>query len=49
VLVVVGNDDPFFCGDGPTCAASGSLAAEPSFYPADACAETFAAPRAATM
>jgi pimeloyl-ACP methyl ester carboxylesterase len=39
VLVVVGDYDLAFC-DAPSCSASGSLASEPSFYPADACVET---------
>jgi pimeloyl-ACP methyl ester carboxylesterase len=38
VLVLVGDFDLAFC-DAPSCSASGSLASEPSFYPADACAE----------
>jgi pimeloyl-ACP methyl ester carboxylesterase len=38
VLVVVGNFDAAFC-NAPSCSASGSLDAEPDFYPADACAE----------
>ena len=41
VLVVVGDFDGAFCNP-PTCTASGSLATEPSFYPADACAEAVA-------
>jgi pimeloyl-ACP methyl ester carboxylesterase len=41
VLVVVGDYDLAFC-NAPTCSASGSLASEPSFYPADACTETAA-------
>ena len=41
VLVVVGDLDLAFC-DAPSCTASGSLATEPSFYPADACAEAVA-------
>jgi len=45
VLVVVGDFDEAFCA-APTCSASGSLATEPSFYPADACAETVAIPNA---
>jgi pimeloyl-ACP methyl ester carboxylesterase len=43
VLVVVGDYDAAFCNP-PTCSASGSLNAEPSFYPADACAEAVAIP-----
>jgi pimeloyl-ACP methyl ester carboxylesterase len=43
VLVVVGDYDRAFCG-APTCSASGTLAAEPSFYPADACVETAIVP-----
>jgi pimeloyl-ACP methyl ester carboxylesterase len=43
VLVVVGDNDEAFCNP-PTCTASGSLATEPSFYPADACAEAVAIP-----
>jgi pimeloyl-ACP methyl ester carboxylesterase len=43
VLVVVGDSDAAFCNP-PTCTASGSLATEPSFYPADACAEAVAIP-----
>jgi pimeloyl-ACP methyl ester carboxylesterase len=39
VIVVVGNFDLAFCNE-PSCSASGSLAGEPAFYPADACAET---------
>jgi pimeloyl-ACP methyl ester carboxylesterase len=38
VLVMVGDSDAAFCNP-PTCTESGSLDAEPSFYPADACAE----------
>lgn len=45
VLVVVGDYDGAFCA-APTCTASGSLAAEPSFYPSDACAEAVAIPEA---
>ena len=45
VLVVVGDFDGAFCAP-PTCSASGSLATEPSFYPADACAEAVAIPNA---
>ena len=41
VLVVVGDYDAAFCNP-PTCTASGSLATEPTFYPADACAEAVA-------
>lgn len=41
VLVVVGDFDAAFCNP-PSCTASGSLATEPSFYPADACAEAVA-------
>jgi pimeloyl-ACP methyl ester carboxylesterase len=41
VLVVVGDLDRSFCNP-PSCTASGSLATEPSFYPADACAEAVA-------
>jgi pimeloyl-ACP methyl ester carboxylesterase len=41
VLVVVGDFDAAFC-TAPSCTASGSLASEPSFYPADACAEAVA-------
>ncbi|MFL6234946.1 MAG: alpha/beta hydrolase [Thermoanaerobaculia bacterium] len=43
VLVVVGDFDAAFC-TAPSCSASGSLASEPSFYPADACAEAVAIP-----
>jgi pimeloyl-ACP methyl ester carboxylesterase len=43
VLVVVGDFDLAFC-NAPSCSASGSLASEPSFYPADACAEAVAIP-----
>jgi pimeloyl-ACP methyl ester carboxylesterase len=43
VLVMVGDYDLAFCG-APSCSASGSLAIEPSFYPADACAETAIVP-----
>jgi hypothetical protein len=39
VFVIVGDFDAAFCG-APTCSASGSLAAEASFFPADACVET---------
>lgn len=45
VLVVVGDFDEAFCA-APTCSASGSLATEPGFYPADACAEAVAIPGA---
>ena len=45
VLVVVGDSDKAFCNP-PNCTASGSLATEPSFYPADACAEAVAIPTA---
>jgi pimeloyl-ACP methyl ester carboxylesterase len=45
VLVVVGDFDLAFC-TAPSCTASGSLASEPSFYPADACAEAVAIPNA---
>ncbi len=38
VLVMVGDSDAAFCNP-PTCTESGSLDAEPGFYPADACAE----------
>lgn len=41
VLVEVGDLDRAFCAD-PSCSASGSLAAEASFFPADACVETAA-------
>jgi pimeloyl-ACP methyl ester carboxylesterase len=43
VLVVVGDFDAAFC-TAPSCSASGSLASEPGFYPADACAEAVAIP-----
>ncbi len=43
VLVMVGDLDLAFC-NAPSCSASGSLASEPSFYPADACAEAVAIP-----
>lgn len=43
VLVVVGDKDGAFCNP-PSCSASGSLAGEPAFYPADACAEAVAIP-----
>lgn len=43
VLVVVGDYDAAFCNP-PTCSESGSIDAEPSFYPADACAEAVAMP-----
>jgi len=45
VLVVVGDFDAAFCA-APSCSASGSLAAEPGFYPADACAEAVSIPGA---
>lgn len=45
VFVEVGDFDAAFCAP-PTCSASGSLASEPSFYPADACTETAAIPNA---
>ncbi len=45
VLVVVGDFDLAFCEE-PSCSGSGSLAGEPSFYPADACAETAIIPGA---
>jgi len=45
VIVVVGDFDLAFC-DAPSCSVSGSLASEPSFYPADACAETAIIPGA---
>lgn len=45
VLVVVGDFDAAFCTV-PSCTASGSLASEPGFYPADACAEAVAIPAA---
>lgn len=38
VLVVVGDLDGAFCA-APGCKASGSINAEPSFYPADTCAK----------
>lgn len=41
VLVVVGDLDAAFCNP-PSCTASGSINTEPSFYPADACAEAVA-------
>lgn len=41
VFVIVGDLDLAFC-TAPSCSASGSLASEPSFYPADACTETAA-------
>ncbi len=41
VLVVVGDFDAAFCNP-PTCSASGSINVEPTFYPADACAEAVA-------
>jgi len=43
VLVMVGDFDAAFC-DAPTCTASGSLDDEPSFYPAEACAQAAAVP-----
>lgn len=45
VLVMVGDYDGAFCNP-PSCSASGSLATEPGFYPADACAEAVAIPNA---
>jgi pimeloyl-ACP methyl ester carboxylesterase len=45
VLVVVGDLDLAFCNE-PSCTESGSLAIEPGFYPADACAEAVAIPGA---
>jgi pimeloyl-ACP methyl ester carboxylesterase len=45
VLVVVGDLDLAFCNE-PSCTDSGSLAIEPGFYPADACAEAVAIPGA---
>jgi pimeloyl-ACP methyl ester carboxylesterase len=45
VLVVVGDFDLAFCNE-PSCTGSGSLATEPGFYPADACAEAVAIPGA---
>jgi pimeloyl-ACP methyl ester carboxylesterase len=45
VFVVVGDFDLAFCG-APSCSVSGSLASEPSFYPADACTETAIIPGA---
>jgi pimeloyl-ACP methyl ester carboxylesterase len=45
VLVMVGDNDEAFCSE-PTCSASGSLASEPGFYPADACAEAVSIPGA---
>jgi pimeloyl-ACP methyl ester carboxylesterase len=45
VLVVVGDLDRSFCNP-PSCMASGSINTEPSFYPADACAEAVAIPDA---
>lgn len=44
VLVVVGQFDRAFCDD--ACAATGTLASEPGFYPADACAEAVVIPNA---
>ncbi|MFL6292169.1 MAG: alpha/beta hydrolase [Thermoanaerobaculia bacterium] len=41
VFVIVGDYDRAFCGE-PTCSASGSLAAEASFFAPDACVETAA-------
>jgi pimeloyl-ACP methyl ester carboxylesterase len=43
VLVAVGDFDAAFC-TAPSCSASGSLASEPGFYPADACAEAVVIP-----
>ena len=43
VLVAVGDFDLAFCEE-PSCTGSGSLANEPSFYPADACAEVVIIP-----
>ena len=43
VLVMVGDYDGAFCSP-PSCSASGSLATEPGFYPADACAEAVVIP-----
>ncbi|HEY0784089.1 MAG TPA: alpha/beta hydrolase, partial [Thermoanaerobaculia bacterium] len=43
VLSLVGDLDAAFCNP-PSCTASGSLASEASFYPADACAEVHAIP-----
>jgi alpha-beta hydrolase superfamily lysophospholipase len=43
VLVVDGDFDAAFCAE-PSCSESGSLATEPGFYPADACAEAVAIP-----
>jgi pimeloyl-ACP methyl ester carboxylesterase len=45
VFVVVGDLDLAFCA-APSCTESGSLAIEASFYPADACTEALAIPRA---
>jgi pimeloyl-ACP methyl ester carboxylesterase len=45
VLVMVGDFDGAFCNP-PSCSASGSLAAEPGFYPADACAQAVSIPHA---
>ncbi len=42
-LVIVGDYDQAFC-TAPSCSASGSLAAEASFFPADACVETAIVP-----
>lgn len=44
VLVVVGQFDRAFCDD--ACAATGTLAGETDFYPADACAEAVVIPNA---
>jgi len=43
VLVVVGDADVAFCNP-PTCSASGSLAIEAAFYPADSCALALSIP-----
>ena len=43
MLVVVGDNDGAFCNP-PSCSASGSLAREPGFYPADACAKAVSIP-----
>jgi pimeloyl-ACP methyl ester carboxylesterase len=45
VFVLVGDFDLAFCNE-PSCSASGSLASEPSFSPADACAEAAIVPNA---
>lgn len=45
VLVAVGDFDAAFC-TAPSCSVSGSLASEPGFYPADACAEAVVIPEA---